>query len=192
MQITKSMPSTPVRNVAQNATCVTFTRRTARTWNTLSLLWTEPSPTFAEGSREACPLAGRVESPLRHWAVSVLWLWAAGRVTVDRGAEATKANLQRGRQASPGTHSISVAPGAFPGLSPTAPKAGGGPHEAEPMGKPGLNLVLNAALPEGEAGDPGGARCPGLGSHSTVIFQRRGKPLNTVPVQRRHHAEWGI
>lgn len=128
--------------------------------------------------------------------MSVLWLWAAGRVTVDRGAEATKANLQRGRQAFPGTHSISVVPGAFPGafpgLSPMAPKAGGGPHEAEPMGKPGLNLILNVALPEGEAGDPRGARRPGLGSHSTVIFQRRGKPLNTVPVQRRHHTEWGI
>lgn len=50
MQITKSMPSTPVRNVVQNSTCVTFTG-TARTWNTLSPLRTEHSPMFAEGSR---------------------------------------------------------------------------------------------------------------------------------------------
>ena len=69
-----------------------------------------------------------------------------------KGAETTKANLQRGRQASPGTQNVNATPEALPWMSPTAPEA---------VGKSGLSLVFKCSPAKGGGWLLGGGRPQG-------------------------------
>lgn len=115
------------------------------------------------------------------------------------GIETTKANLQRGCQASPGTQKVNTSSHHFPLDITVALEARNDPLKAETMVKELAHpSSSNAALWKGEAGSweyratNSVTVAPALVFHSTVILQKRGKPFKTVPVQRCHHTEWRI